>query len=639
MTDNHDQLPSSAKRAEPSIDTLPQDDGFALGQWYWVKTEKGNRLACVMQIGSNYVELHRPSLKGNGHHVHRVHYKQYHEILRQEPFAASVIKGFIGDYQGRIARGLEHIKAVTARLGVTQAPALDGPVDGGSHALIVMSEAPDIKQYEKALIKAKDVELPALFAQMKKDTTALNAWLSAETLPLQAMIDQMDGTVEAINDRIFNISIYAGLTEEVERVRDGAPASLHDRLHVMQRRLYMDEECLAAYRAGGIEFSDIREFDSWLAEADNFQRLLPFPRCIVAFKVRRHEKQRDSDGSLRCALLNIHLRELDEKTALYVRNGEQLYRLITAVDLGEMLFPDKVVYDPTEPMMFSKPCQRYSFMTRREWEDRRAEKLAQERAEKAWEKANPGLHWMHNPHRSSSDFSIGAWSALNEDSVYFDEAMSALGSQIKEYNRIALIIQGLFDRSEILHPHPPVKSWTPEGFAAAIELVRDADHNLHHGDPPDIDAYIAECNARITASSVLYGQDHYWQQREYEKERDRVGYRHLHVYSGFRPDGNPGPGVLAIAAEWRPRARTAVFSWYRERLRRPAHRWDPDGPIRASVTVPVSELFNVSAYRPGDFKRFYQDARTRERYLKWGHMFMTAEEYHAGNLKPTTPAR
>lgn len=638
MTDIHDHLPSSAAAVEPSIETLPKDDGFALGQWHWVKTEEGERLACIMQIGSNFVELHRPCLNGYGHHVHRVHYKEYHEVLRQEPGADAVIKGFISEYQARVAICLEQIKAVTARLGVSQSPSLDGPVEGGNNALIVMSGAPDIKQYEKALIKAKDIELPALFAQMKQDTTALNAWLSTETLPLRALIGQMDGTVEAINDRIFNISIYAGLTEEAERVREGAPASLHERLHVMQRRLYMDEECLAAYRTGGIVFSEIGQFDAWLSEAENFQRLLPFPRCIVAFKVRRHEKQRESDGSLRCAMLNIQLRLMDEKTALYVRNGEQLYRLITALDFGEMLFPDKVVYDPTEPMMFSKSSGRYSFMTCREWEDRRAEEKATERAEKAWEKANPDIHWMHNPHRTSSNFSSRSWAALNEDSLYFDEAMSALEGQFKKYNRIALIIQGLFDRSEILHPHPPVKSWTAEGFSSAIELVRDADHNLHHGDEPDIEAYIAECNSKITASSVLYGQDRYWQQKEYEKERDRVGYRNEHVFSGFRPEGNPGPGILAIAAEWRPRARTAVFSWYRERLRNPSSRWDPDGPIRAKVAVPVSELFNVSAYTPGDFKRFFQDARTRERYLKWGHMFMTAEEYHAGNLVPTTPA-
>ncbi len=58
-----------------------------------------------------------------------------------------------------------------------------------------------------------------------------------------------------------------------------------------------------------------------------------------------------------------------------------------------------------------------------------------------------------------------------------------------------------------------------------------------------------------------------------------------------------------------------------------------EGPIQTGVTVPASELFNVDAYKPGDFKQFYVDPRTRAGYLQWVEMLLAAEEYHAGNLK------
>jgi hypothetical protein len=44
----------------------------------------------------------------------------------------------------------------------------------------------------------------------------------------------------------------------------------------------------------------------------------------------------------------------------------------------------------------------------------------------------------------------------------------------------------------------------------------------------------------------------------------------------------------------------------------------------------------VSAYKPGDFRQFFEDPRTRQEYLKWAPLMLTAEDYYAGkNLKST----
>ena len=59
--------------------------------------------------------------------------------------------------------------------------------------------------------------------------------------------------------------------------------------------------------------------------------------------------------------------------------------------------------------------------------------------------------------------------------------------------------------------------------------------------------------------------------------------------------------------------------------------------VRATIKLPLDKLFNVSAYKPGDFKQFFKDPRTRARYLEWAPMLLSAEEFHAGNLKVTQP--
>lgn len=71
--------------------------------------------------------------------------------------------------------------------------------------------------------------------------------------------------------------------------------------------------------------------------------------------------------------------------------------------------------------------------------------------------------------------------------------------------------------------------------------------------------------------------------------------------------------------------------------------WRDDAErIACSITVPTSKLLNVSAYKPGDFKQFFNDPRTRAEYLQWAPMLLTAEEYCAGNRevqKPTIAAK
>ena len=41
--------------------------------------------------------------------------------------------------------------------------------------------------------------------------------------------------------------------------------------------------------------------------------------------------------------------------------------------------------------------------------------------------------------------------------------------------------------------------------------------------------------------------------------------------------------------------------------------------------------------KPGDYKIFFSDPRTRENYIQWAPLLMAAEEYHAGHRKVDRP--
>lgn len=626
-----------------------------IGQWYWVQSDKAEWLGCVVQVGSNYVELQEPSDPKHGFRSIRVHLDDFFKALRFEPNAQEVIKERINFYQHLSSKYLDEVKAVTARLGVSAQTALDQN-NGQCQAMATLSSQPDVKTYEAALLQAKNKDLPELFAAIEDANRQLARWMSAETLPLQAEAHGLKSTLKEIDNRIFNVSLYAGLTEKVVQCCDGEPAAFMEKLHVMQRRLYMDEECLLNYKRGGMEFSDISEFDQWLSLSENRDRILPFPRCMVAMQVRRKVKDREADNIL-SVFININLKALDKVTFLYIRNGDRVYRLNCDLDFSELIFPDKAMFDPSEPAMVRMFADRVEKMiTLREFnalvveqseKDARIKQWEKDNPKEQWEATHPGTNWSWgNPNRRlSGSFNPDEWEPLDKSNVYYDECMKEISDKIKQYNRIALIIQGLFDRSEALHPHPPVKTWTPEGFTAAVELVYDGSVALYHGEQPDFEAYRIKCNSSLNADSVVIGQDHYWQTEEAKKECRRRERDWRHNNSDYRPElfkplGNPGPGYLAKMAVWKPRTHQAIFSWNRERLTDSCYAGKRYGdPIRTTITVPADELFNVSAYKSGDYKQFFQDPRTRADYLKWAPILLTAEEFCAGNAKVQEPVK
>ena len=609
-----------------------------VGTWVWCYDREPDEdddiegwVGCVTHVGSNYVKVEDPHSARNSYHSTRVHYDEVADTLETEPDPEKVIGENADACKTHLEELLGKVRGLLETLGLKDRM-LPAPEEQ-TNALVLASKAPDVEGYKTALVKAKDKSLPELFKKIENTSSNLVRWMAARALPMRARAEQVKGAVEDIEDRVFTVELYAGLLEEVRLVRKGKPAGLGEKLRIMQRRCYMDEECLLGYRVGGIEIKNIGQFDRWLGRKDNFERVLPYPRCMVAFQVRRHIKEREWDGTFGGAFIKIQLEQSDKLTFLYIRNGKRLYRMNTAVEFGPTLFPGRDEYVLGEKMWADMFCDRVKdLVPDHEYQGMREDESEATQVYEQWQKDNPDKEWIHNPHMrpwGQSD----RYQPYNPSSVYYDDIHKHVGDKIKEHNRIAVIVQGLLDRSEVLHPHPPAKTWTPEGFEAAIELVYDSDRVLYAGETPDFDAYRSRCNESLCEGSVTIGQEDYWERREadkYNRLERRYESRHRDQ-THYQPYGNDGPGFIARVEGWAPRARMATYRWERKRQR--WNHWGNNGPLPTKIAVPIDKLFNVDAYRPGDFKQFFADPRTREAYLKWATMLLGAEEYHAGNLK------
>lgn len=606
------------------------EDIITAGDWFWVKSDETEWFGCATVIGSNFAEIHAPPISGSSRYQ-RILFTDFWQTTRREPSPDDVTAQFTQAAQDKVRRLMGEVQDLTRKLGVVPSGLeIDHtPNPTSNNALAVISSQIDPKSYEKALIIAKEETLPKLFDDIKKANAELSSWMMAPTLALTAAVNPLKKSIDLINDRIHTIGLYAGLTEVATQVREGSPADRDAKLHIMQRRLYMDEECLLDYAGGGIDIQGIEAFDAWISKPENRDRVLPFDRSLVAFRVRRHSKQREAYGSLLNTFINISLAEADKLTFLYIRNGEQIWRISTDHEFDEMIFPSRSHADPGKAIMVEMFINRVRrVMSIDDYEVQLAERQANHIT---WIARNPDKDQKESPYAGLG--LLHGFQRFDPNHPYFDEITADRQANIKKFNRVAVIVQGLFDRSLVFHPHNPVHVWNEESFSQAIELSYDGE-TLTYGEKPDFLDYQSRLNAAIGPGTLVAGADDFFLKAMAEKENQRQQNdwrnrgRPLSDYTRFQPDGNPGPGMIATVAQWKPRAKAATFKWLRSRI-----RWDPTPTTPTAITIPVAELLNVSAYTPGDFRQFFLDPRTRAEYLRWAPLMLAAEDYHAGRIK------
>jgi hypothetical protein len=648
-----------AKKSLPSgapVTRLGQDDPTVkIGDWYWVThndTSSGKNvtkrsLACVTEVGTNYALFQFVGERYAG--SIRIHFDAFDKWCEREPAYDDVIRREVEKGQRETLALLEQVKDVTARLAL-------GSHQSETEALVVSSGAAPIKDYKAALIKAKDVSLPELFKKIKLANEHTALWMQAQLAPFEALARGMKPVIEKIEGRILNVELYAGLCEEVVQVRDGDPAAKDEPIHLLQRRAYMDEECLLDYKHGGMEFKDLRSFDRWMAKVKNADRLLPHPRCVLAMRVRRFEKERNGGDSLSAYIRFVLERDLDKLTFLYIRNGHRIYRLNTSIEFGHELFPDPKTLSFTEPMMaLVKGGDVEDLLTESDFKIKVARELAarkdHEQKVKTWRAKVKDLvargikhgadEWpadvgWFGPDRDFSRFDFESYTPYAPSSVYYDDVTEHIAKQTEAHNRLVLVLQGLLDRSEVFHPHPPWRLWDVEGFTNGLRLVYDESRAIVEGEAPDFERYRARLNRQLRRECLTVGQQDFWLRREAEKEnaRQAANWRITRAseHTRFKPYGDPGPGMISQVSRvvhGKEGAR-CVYHW--KRSPKSFRRYGRE-QIGCYLFVPVGDVLNVSAYVSGDFLKFFNDPRTRASYLKWAPLMLEAEEYHAGNRK------
>lgn len=216
----------------------------------------------------------------------------------------------------------------------------DTMADAGVGGLTRASEAPQSSAYQ--LVPRSTL------TRQHQELSLREAALNLQIAKLQEDMRAMKEEMKRRGEKLWLLGTYLGTSVYVKTLREGRPAPVDTPISVRQRVLCMDEEiavhrCLSGDPLDGEKAFDNRnlpDFDTWIATATGaLDAIFPWPKGVCALRVRRHRKERDSQGDLAIAMANAEEALLDTMTYLLVRNGDALYRVSLDADLWPRLLP------------------------------------------------------------------------------------------------------------------------------------------------------------------------------------------------------------------------------------------------------------------------------------------------------------
>jgi hypothetical protein len=377
--------------------------------------------------------------------------------------------------------------AQVARIGIEAArlAAAEGP--GAELARVDGMPAEQAKSVMAAALRdaaQKAAELRAAQQRARDAIEEQRRQLDAQLAAMTAALGPLQEQAGLLQEGIWSINLYLGVGEGIVALADGEPAPAGTPIHVRQGVLAMDEESAIAAEDGGIDHMQVDEFDAWItASQDHIDQLIPEPRGVVAIMPRRSAKDYGDAWS------NTARNAENHATYLLIRNGGCLYRYIAqGFSAGPRLTPLRDEFT--------------RLFTERRWDP-----AAGESRMVALQPGTPG--WAR--------------------------AERAASARERHFYRVALILQGLVDRTAVFHPLPvpQLSLLHPQAYDDGhVVLVSDEELALTSRRQP-FRKWLAGLNAQLRPGMRVVGnfRSEAWRNANECYDGDRPRYdRHSRVH-------------------------------------------------------------------------------------------------------------
>lgn len=165
---------------------------------------------------------------------------------------------------------------------------------------------------------------------------------------LNEQIAILNRKVKQLNKIIATLEVFSGINEDIIQLQSGESANIDEPVMLYQSLMFADEEFgdlnyyeqLVESNDTSIDAPILDKFENWLISSKSYNKILPTQRCIVALRPRRSNKDYCDDRFIN-SLMNQDKGNFG--TLVYIRNGDNIYRIKTAHISGSIsLFPSKV---------------------------------------------------------------------------------------------------------------------------------------------------------------------------------------------------------------------------------------------------------------------------------------------------------
>lgn len=381
--------------------------------------------------------------------------------------------------------------------------------------------------------------------------------LEAEMDRANEVLAPMMEMVRRMEEGIWTVNLYLGRDEQITTLRDGEPADASEPIVARQMVLAMDEEALVSAEEGGIDFRDIDKFDEWLlASPDHLDQVLPETRGVVVLTPRAKGKEYVEDP-----WTNAELNKENFTSYWLIRNGEKVYRMVTDFNCGKTLVPLQDEFT--------------SFFER--------ERHDYDLGERVKEPLKPGSsEWM--------------------------KAEKAASARQRHYMRVALIMQGLIERTTVFHPLPAadISFLGPEAYDAGyVRIVTDAEKALTTGKETFRD-WQTRLNAELRTGMRIVGNFRGEGWRSVDEAYDYAGKKRYGEHSRRGPATAPDPPSNVVMTIEKRKNDGGLVCFYDRTDKKRVKRWVPDEgrpgwgweryveedyKTRASVTIYPTDRF------------------------------------------------
>lgn len=449
----------------------------------------------------------------------------------------------MAEYDDDIAEALAEVSrlnteaeelAARAGTGTALVPAASG-ADEAKAVMVGLRHQVAVKLGE---LKAADQRLKDLIDAKRRALDDERTRMTAALAPLKEQMELLEAGIGAVN-------LYLGVGEHLVTLVDGPPAPAGTPIMVLQGVLAMDEESAIDPEGGGIDHLRIGDFDAWItARPGRIEQLIPFERGVVAIMPRRAAKDYGD------AWANQAHNDANHATYFLIRNGRALYRYIAeGFRAGRRLTPARDEFTAMFTVRRWNPSTREDEMVRlepgdREWE--RAEKRA--------------------------------------------------GAVQRHYMSIALILQGLIDRTAVFRPLPAegLSVLHPEAYERGhIKLLAEDETALTAGRPGFYE-WLAAKNAGLRPGQRVVGA---FGGQEWSNVNEHGGDRYRDGHSRIRPRHASSPQTGVVYTVDRREGRWLVVLYQRtdDVWRRGWHGGIDSGPAqkRASARILPSDRFTI----------------------------------------------